>query len=411
MEFIHSSSSPATIAELDLFKVPPTQTVIESMYDVEYRPIGSLAKATVFEFVVPPSEHYTDLAATYIYAKLKIDGTGNLEPTNNYAASLFEQLDVYFGTVNITPGNSLYHYQTYIDDLFFKYRSPTDACQMINSNAQTRKDRTKDKKLFDVILPIHAPMFQQEKFLIDGVPMTLRLKTSPATFGIKCTDVTSPTVTLDFQQLSLFIRRVKLFPFVQMSLSSAIEKSPAMYYFQRNEVKAFHLASGFASNSIDNVYNGQLPRKVITGFIPDKAMNGDIKSDPFTFIHKNLKNIAFVVNGVAIPSSPYKPEFNENLFMREYYNIFRSMNKDHGIPNINVNYDEYKEKSPLLVFDLTDDGTLAMDSGALSLVKRGNARVDINFKESLDEGVHMIVFGIYDSVLQIDSARNVIIDY
>ena len=87
------------------------------------------------------------------------------------------------------------------------------------------------------------------------------------------------------------------------------------------------------------------------------------------------------------------------------------MNKDHGIPNINVHYDEYKDKNPLLVFDLTDDGTLAMDSGALSLLKRGNARVDINFKASLDEGIHMIFFGIYDSVLQIDSSRNVIIDY
>ena len=411
MEFIHSSSSPATIAELDLFKVPPTQTVIESMYDVEYRPIGSLAKSTVFEFIVPASEHYTDLAATYLHAKLKIDGTGRVEPTNNYAASLFEQLDVYLGTVNITPGSSLYHYQTYIDDLFFKYKSPADACQMIEKDVQSRVDRTKEKQLFDVILPIHAPMFQQEKFLIDGIPITLRLKASPPTFGIKCLETTTQTVTIEFQQLSLFIRRVKLFPSVQMSISSTIAKTPAMYYFQRNEVKAFHLSSGFASNSIDNVYNGQLPRKVIVGFIPDKAMIGDIKSDPFTFIHKNLQNMSFVVNGVAIPSSPYKPEFNENLYMREYYNIFRSMNKDHGIPNINVHYDEYKDKNPLLVFDLTDDGTLAMDSGALSLLKRGNARVDINFKASLDEGIHMIFFGIYDSVLQIDSSRNVIIDY
>uniref|UniRef100_A0A158P5F5 Uncharacterized protein n=1 Tax=Tetranychus urticae TaxID=32264 RepID=A0A158P5F5_TETUR len=48
MEYIHASSSPATIAELDLFQFPPTQTVIESIYDTEYRPIGSIAKANVF---------------------------------------------------------------------------------------------------------------------------------------------------------------------------------------------------------------------------------------------------------------------------------------------------------------------------------------------------------------------------
>lgn len=146
MEFIHASSASATIAELDLFKVPPTQTVIESMYDVEYRPIGSLAKASVFEFVIPPSEHYTDLSATYLFAKLKISfdsETGENVPTENYAASLFEQLDLYLGTVNITPGNSLFHYQSYLEDMFFKYKSPIDACQMIDMDDKTRSERIK----------------------------------------------------------------------------------------------------------------------------------------------------------------------------------------------------------------------------------------------------------------------------
>ena len=44
-------------------------------------------------------------------------------------------------------------------------------------------------------------------------------------------------------------------------------------------------------------------------------------------------------------------------------------------------------------------------------MKRGNARIDIQFTEALKEGMHMIVFGIFDNILQIDSSRNVITDY
>ncbi|XP_015784690.1 uncharacterized protein F54H12.2-like [Tetranychus urticae] len=409
MEFIHTSSSPATIAELDLFKIPPTQTVIESMYDVEYRPVGSLSKSTVFEFVVPGSEHYTDLAASYLYVQLKIDtdSTEKIIPTNNYAASIFEQLDVYLGNVNITPGNSLYHYQTFIDDVFFKHKSAIDACQIINAEDK-RVEQV--KKTFDFVLPIHAPMFQQEKFLIDNVPISLRLKCAPASFGLTCNKPITKLL-FEFQKISLFIRRVKLYSPVQMSITKNLEKTPVKYYFQRNEVKSFHLPTGFAANSVDNVYNGQLPRKIIIGFVTDKSFNADLASDAFTFSHKKLQSAAVVVNGIKIPSSPYKPDFAGKLFMREYYNVFRSMNQDHGLPKIRLDYADYENKYPFLVFDLTDDGTLASDSGTLSLIERGNVRIDIQFSAALDEGMHMILFGIYDSILQIDAARNIVTDY
>ena len=95
MEFIHNESSPATIVELDLFKVPPTQTVIESMYDVEYRPVGSIDNAKVFEFIIPASEHYTDLSASYLHAKLSLEfkapitAADKIIPANNFASALF----------------------------------------------------------------------------------------------------------------------------------------------------------------------------------------------------------------------------------------------------------------------------------------------------------------------------------
>ena len=425
MEFLHAESAPATIAELDLFKLPPTQTVIESTYDVEFRPIGTLAKSSVIEFIIPGSEHFTDLSASYLYAKMKINATETIAgatetaastikpldvtPTSNFAAALFEQLDVYLGNVNITPGNSLYHYQSYLDDLFFKYKSPIDACQMIGGTEDERKERIKNT--FDLIIPIHAPIFQQEKYLIDNVPITLRFKLAQASFPVKTDSKNSPKASIELERLSLFIKRVKLYQPVQMAITANLQKSPAKYYLQRNEVKAFHLPTGFAANSIDNIYAGQLPRKLIVGFIPDKAFNGDINEDCFKFVHSDLRSATIIANGIKIPSTSYQPDFKNKLYMREFYDAYRSMNQDTGIPKINLEYDKYADNYPLLVFDLTDDGTLASDSGALSLIKRGNVRMEVQFKEPLQEGLHMIVFAIYDNVLQIDAERNIVTDY
>ncbi|XP_053208503.1 uncharacterized protein F54H12.2-like [Panonychus citri] len=252
-------------------------------------------------------------------------------------------------------------------------------------------------------------MFQQEKFLIDGVPITLRFKLAPDTFGLTCS--TQGPINLKFQQLSLFVRRVKLFMPVQMTIEKNLTNSMVKYYFQRNEVKSYHLVSGFAANSIDNVYNGQLPRRVIIGFVSDKSFNGEIQTDPFKFEHGNIKEIAFVVNGIKIPASAYKPDFKNSIYVREYYNMFRSMNQENGIPKINIKYKDYAKNHPLFVFDLSDDGTLTNESGTLSLIKRGSARIDIQFTDALTTGLHMIVFGVHDNVLQIDSSRNIITDY
>ena len=72
MEYLHPLSAPATKSELELFRVPPTQTAIESKYEVEYRPTSSLESTKTLEFIIPPSDDFTDLSTFKIYAQVKI---------------------------------------------------------------------------------------------------------------------------------------------------------------------------------------------------------------------------------------------------------------------------------------------------------------------------------------------------
>ena len=79
-----------------------------------------------------------------------------------------------------------------------------------------------------------------------------------------------------------------------------------------------------------------------------------------------------------VPSLSYKPHFKNNICIREYFNLYRSINQDYGLSIINIKHGDYVKHHQLFVSDMTN-GTLETDSGALSLIKRGTARIDIQF--------------------------------
>lgn len=67
MAFLHALSNECLKSELELFTLPPTQTVIEGAQFVYYKPISSLSDDGPLEFVVPGhGEDYLDLSHTML---------------------------------------------------------------------------------------------------------------------------------------------------------------------------------------------------------------------------------------------------------------------------------------------------------------------------------------------------------
>ncbi|KAK2186424.1 hypothetical protein NP493_200g01020 [Ridgeia piscesae] len=60
------------------------------------------------------------------------------------------------------------------------------------------------------------------------------------------------------------------------------------------------------------------------------------------------------------------------------------------------------------VFDLTTD---ACDGSCFHLVKRGKFRVEIHFATALAQTVNVVAYGEFEAVLEIDKNRNVVFDY
>lgn len=412
MEYLHASSLPVSKSEVQIFAIPPTQTAIESTYEVEYRPGASLDQANSYEIDIPASEDFTDLASTYVNLLVNVTtGDGKaleadkaVSTIENFGNALFNQIDMILGSINTMKANNTYHYQAYIEDRLFKHKNHTD----IGSEGYTNQD----PRSCDMYFRLHLPMCEQDKLLINGVPIRFKFSKTKEDFVLLKRNVeASGPFKLKFEKFSIFIKRVKLFPEAHKSIIMGLEKGPAKYFITRNEVKHFSISAEQTSVAIENVYSGSLPKRLLIGLVDDKAFTGDLSLNPFKFENFGVNYIALSMDGVMIPSIPYQPNFSEKQYTREFMCLYRYFNQDEGLPQIDISYSDYSDTHTFFAFDLTPDGTIGAETGTLSLVKRGHIRLDLKFAAKLPKAIKVIVFAQFDNLVTIDKNRQVNIDY
>ncbi|XP_031789052.1 uncharacterized protein F54H12.2-like [Nasonia vitripennis] len=288
MAFLHSHSTECMSSELDLFTLTATQTSIESSSFLHYKPVSSLNDVDEpLEFVVPAgSEHYFDLAHTMLHVQAKIvpadEATATTEdlkvgPINNFMHSMFNQIDVFFNQKIVSPPNNAYPYRAYIetllnyapaakdshltaslwyDDTSGGFDSPANAVStatapiIVNKGLENRKYFTQNRRYFDMIGHLHHDLFNQDKMLINGVEMRVRLVRSKDAFCLM--DATADgKFKLSIKKATLIVRRVKISPGVLLAHAQALSKTTAKYPITRVDVKSFTLHSGILGDSIN----------------------------------------------------------------------------------------------------------------------------------------------------------------
>ncbi len=74
---------------------------------------------------------------------------------------------------------------------------------------------------------------------------------------------------------------------------------------------------------------------------------------------------------------------------------------------LSINHEEFNDGYSLFVFNLTPGD----DNDALSPVSNGNLRLEMRFRVALPHTTTLIVYACYDSILEINSKRQVLVDY
>lgn len=437
MAFLHHQSCECVKSELDLFTLPATQTSIESGNWIQYKPISSITEESPLEFVVSAlNDEYLDLANTMINIKAKISKPNgekiaeaidkDVGPVNNWLHSLFSQVDLYINQKLVSPQNNTYAYRSYIETLlnyddgakmshltcglwYDDTPGHMDDCETNNTGLGKRKTFIKNSNTVDMIGHLHVDFFNQEKFLLNGVEMRLRMIRSRDSF---CLMSKTEKYKVEILEANLLVRRNKINPSVLLAHSKTLESGSAKYPIVRVETKAVTIPSGISQKSIDNIFLGQLPKRVIIGLVSNKAFNGDFKSNPYNFQNYNVNFFSLYIDGVQIPSKPLQPDYTEGkeTSILAYHTLFSGT----GIQFLNmgnsVSRSEFSKGYCLMAFDLTPDLS-ANATSHWNLIRHGSLRIELGFAEALTETVNCIVYAEFDNVIEIDKNRNVTVDF
>ncbi len=440
--FIHEKSRECAKSELDIFTVPPTQTSVEKGALIPYQPIASITDGGPIEFYVPGAgDEYIDLAQTRLYIRAKItnpDGSNlaaaaPVGPVNLFLHSLFSQVDVSLNERLITASTPTYPYRAVIESLLSYGRDakqsqlsaalyskdtagkmdvvdPTEADdENANIGLKDRYALTQRSRVVDLIGRIHSDIFFQNKYLLNGVNLKVKLIRSKNEFCLVSSDGAAD-YKVQILEASLFVRRMKISPSIQLAHSRALEKGNAKYPIRRVLCKMMSVPAGNITLTQDHVFLGSLPNRIVIGCVDNTAFNGSYARNPFNFQHYNASSVAVHVDGEQIPSKPLRPIFQgPNLnYIRAYHTLFSGTNKMFEDQGNDISRYDYGNGYTLYAFDLTPDLTCG---GHFNLQKEGNLRLEMNFRQPLAQTINVIVYAEFENIIEIDRSRNIIFDY
>ncbi|XP_044019520.1 uncharacterized protein F54H12.2-like [Aphidius gifuensis] len=374
----------------------------------------TITKDSPIEFHIPANgEEYIDLAHTMLKIRCKItkeDGTAvaadAVGVTNNFLHTMISQCDVLFNQKSVSGSNSSYPYRAYIETLL-NYGSDASNSHLqlglwfldtpgfmeapVGAAAGAQNKGLQDRSLFmtngnqfEMLGHLHVDVFNQNKFLLNGVEMKITLTRSKNEFCLM-DNTEDGNYKVNILEATLIIRRAKLNPSVLVAHSKALAKTTAKYPLTRVEVKSFILAQGILSNTLDNIILGSLPKRIVVGLVDNRAFN---------------------VGGKAL-----SPSFSNNIHDAEAYQTLFSGTgihfADHGMK---ISRSSFTKGYTLFAFDLTPDLS-ANDSMYWNLIKNGSLRIEIRFGVALAQTINCIVYAEFDNIIEIDSTRQVLLDY
>ena len=202
---VHKDPNDCISLSLDLFLLPPTQSSFQNGKPIDYHPITSVSNGGSIEFKVSGSgKEFLD-ACSCLYLKVKIskadgsnlDGTNTVGFTNYPIARVFNQVDVILGGKLISSATNAYAHRSILGvllncdkeaaepqlgcGLFCKDTAgqveemDISADPVLNTGLGTRSGCTKTSKIVELQGRIHSDLFDQEKLILNGVDLMVKL--------------------------------------------------------------------------------------------------------------------------------------------------------------------------------------------------------------------------------------------
>ena len=407
-------------AQLNLFTKTPSDTSLKSKEWIEYKPTNQINDTSAINFsITAQSSAYVDLKSSVLNVKLRLtngDGTPMNEAivaglVNTPLHSIFRQVDVTFQQTPLSHSGNNYPYKAYIDtilktnenvqkgeltsQLFYKDVGPDtdDAKTGPNSGLFNRSLATKGGKVVDLEGSLLIDVFQQPKLLLNGVSIGIKLWPSLDSFKL-ITDTIKADLKVQIVDASFRLCVQRIDGGLMMAHEKMIKMEPAIYPYLKSDIKTTSIASGQYSFSVDDVFQGLVPCKLIVGLVSSAAYMGDYRKNPFYFRDYDCSSVGFYVDGQSYPSQPLRPNYEANQYI-DSYRTLTTFRKD-------VNIDRYNYTEGYCLYVLEVDPYYSFN-----IKRKGHCRLEMKFAKPLPESVTLILYATFPEILHIDASRSV----
>ena len=133
-------------------------------------------------------------------------------------------------------------------------------------------------------------------------------------------------------------------------------------------------------------------------FVGAERYNGIYALNPFKFDLYNANTMSILVNDMSMPHCLLDMNFKRGQFASALCNILR----EH--PNVIIGAKSFNNGYGLFVFDVNPSQT----KGELTLQQSGNVRLEVQFDDELPKAVQVLVYGEFQSCIQVDQARAIV---
>ena len=334
--------------------------------------------------------------------------------------SLWSQVDFSIGDAQTSVSLQTYPYKAYLETILGSSEHSrktyligalyNEDTPILSNNARRALIHNGRKCEFEGRL--HLDIFQQNRALIGGTKMKLKLVPNYPEFYFMCSDdKLIPRVVFD--ELYLSVNKIKVADEVVVGHMKAISVAPAKYILDRVEVRSLTIDQGVTSKNIENVVvNGKIPRRVYIGFVGNDAYSGSMTTNPFKFENFGINSIQGFVNGEPISQRAYTPDFALDLYLREYLNLLKVSDQFDNNAQMYITKERFKENFTLFAFDLSQDFSHGYNSvGYVNLPKEGMLRFEIKFAAATPKLINAIIYCEFDSQISIPEDRKAVMDY
>jgi hypothetical protein len=163
---------------------------------------------------------------------------------------------------------------------------------------------------------IHCDIFLQGRAMLSEVKVKLVLTPSKPDFCLM--GVGAGAFKVKILNVVVHVCKIKISLSTYNGIAKALETANAKYPIICVNCKATTVPQNLSSISINNLYMGQLPKRMICALTDNQGVIGDITKNPFNFHHYNVSDLTVLIDGKECGIKLFKLNYGTRQYIMAY---------------------------------------------------------------------------------------------